>query len=412
MFKKQVLIKVLNPSTGALISIWKDALFSGYTKELNAGVGECIITLGRAFDYSGQDLSLGNDIEVIVSDRDTAEVGYTPGDPARTIYQGYISLIETVVEGGQESIYVHVLGHYTRLSLDYLKDTSGSTLTLYSDTTTGLTTVSSGSAADIGLIMRSVITKYRSESSTKINYIYDDIPDTGTTALCVFRAMTYREVLDKLRSVAPSGWYWYIDETNNVKFKPQPTTPTHKFYFGKHFTSVKVERSLEKERNTLFFWNGEPGTASPILKKYTKSDLVSSYGVRASFAQDYSVGNETTADKLADKFFAENQDPAVKITCVILDNNGAVNDGSGDAAQGYDIESIQPGDTCSFYGFDISGADIFRDNMLITKVNYTLDYAEIEVELIKSGALDVQKENTEKIKEISVGKSLPATYTT
>jgi hypothetical protein len=88
-----------------------------------------------------------------------------------------------------------------------------------------------------------------------------------------------------------------------------------------------------------------------------------------------------------------------------LDNNG--NEG-----KGYDIESINPGDTCSFYGFDADVNDLLRDNMIITKVNYTLDKVELEVQIVKSGMLDTQSKQTIKIGEItSGGLKVPESYT-
>jgi len=407
--KKQIMILVYD-SAGNYLNSWPTAFFSGFTKELNAGVGECVLTLPYAFDYTGQDLVEGNNVEIRISDFDTNKVGVAPGEPARIIYQGYISLIEPSLEGSKEGVQVHILGHYTKLSLDILKDTSGSATTLYSDTTTGITTTGPGTAADIGLMMRALITKYRAETTAPmINYLYDDIPNTGTNAFAVFRQLTYRDVMDKLRNFAPSGVYWYVDETGNVKFKPQPTTPTHKFYFGKHFSAVKVERSLEKLRNVLFLWNGEdPG----VYKQYTDSASVTKYGRRAQTVNDYTIKDSTTADAYAAKFFAENKNPVIKLTCTIVDNNSVTLDADGVPIAGYDIESIQPGDTCSFYGFNLGSSDIFNDNMIITKVDYSLDKAVIEVEITKTGVLASQNDDNKKIREISANTAkIPATYT-
>jgi len=82
--KKQIMILVYD-SAGNYLNSWPTAFFSGFTKELNAGVGECVLTLPYAFDYTGQDLVEGNNVEIRISDFDTNKVGVAPGEPARII---------------------------------------------------------------------------------------------------------------------------------------------------------------------------------------------------------------------------------------------------------------------------------------------------------------------------------------
>ena len=402
--RKQIIIKVTSPVDDSIIEIWKDVPIQ-FTKELNAGLGECIIRLDKIFDYSGNDLVLGNYVEILIADKDTCDPTKQSGDSnARSIYQGYISLIEREAVGGKETVIVHLLGHYTKLALDILKD--GVQTTLYSHAANGLTTVvGSQSAADIGLMMRTVIDRYRVENpGAKIGYFSDDIPDTATTATYRFEQKTYREAMDKLRQLAPVGVNWYIDECGNVKFKAAPTEPTHKFVFGKDFNAVKVEQSMEKVRNFLLIWNGETGGAV-VYKHYQDDESIAQFGRRAEAVNDYGVDNSNAADAIGAKFLAENKDAEIKVTVRILDNNESDN-------LGYDIESIQPGDTCSFYGFTIGISDIFRDNMLISKVVYTPEYVEVEVEAVKSGLLDFQEQQGKAINDLGTGGlQIPETYT-
>jgi len=69
------------------------ANFGEFTKEINAGLGECIIDLAVKFDYQGTELSIGNVVDIIISDKDTTNEGF------RKIYSGYISTIEPFVDG-------------------------------------------------------------------------------------------------------------------------------------------------------------------------------------------------------------------------------------------------------------------------------------------------------------------------
>jgi hypothetical protein len=401
--KKQILALIYK-NNGTFIKAIQNFDFRGFTKEINAGVGELVIGLSVAFDYSGEELQLGNDVEIRISDKDTAAAGLY-GDASKIIYRGYISNIERSVDGEKENVLIHVLGHYTLLGMDFLRDTTQTTL--YSHTTSGLTTDSgSQGAADIGLMMRTILDQYAENTSNpKIKYVKANIPDAGIVATYSFEQKTYMDAIDIMRSMSAAGYFFYIDELGMVKFKSTPSTPTHRFVFGRHFSSIKVEQSLERIRNTLLVWNGESG-ASEVYKRYDNVASQIRYGVRAMAINDYGIDDEDAADAMGDKFEADSENLGIKITCTIFDNNG-------DDNKGYDIESIQPGDTCAFHGFDSKFSEIFKENMIITKVNYTLDRAEIEVEFQKSGVLDIQTEQGRKISDIgSGGLKIPETYTT
>ena len=383
--------------TGERLSDWHNIRFTNCRKALNAGLAECVFELGEEFDYDGNDLLVGNDVELIVADADTTSGGHD-GSGTRLIYKGYISLIERVVDHSSEKIIVHLLGYYTLLSLDVLK--SGTQTTLYS-TAAGLTTTSGSQAAgDVGILMREIIDQYRAETvNPKLYYNGEnDIPDTGTSVTYTFQRKTYRQAIDTLKSFAPDGVYWYVDETGRVTFKPKPASATHTFVFGAHFSTVRIEQSLEKVRNFVLVWDG-----ASLHAHYQDNASITKYGRRVEIANDYGIANANASDEFGAKFLAEAKQPSVKVVCTILDNSGG--------ALGYDIESIQPGDTCKFVGFGSGVSDAFHDNMLITSVDYSLEQATIEVEIIRSGLLDRQTRQSQDISDIaSGGLGVPASY--
>ena len=398
-FTKKIIVNVYN-SNGGFIKSLPNFIFDSFTKELNGGLSECVLQTNAGFDYSGIDLVLGNKVEIRVVDKDTVALS---NDAAVIIYSGYISYIERDIDGPTEAVRIHLLGYYTLLALDILKNSTQTTL--YSNSTSGLTaTIGSQDAADIALMVRGVIDRYRAETVLpQLSYDVLDIPLAGQTAVYTFEQKTYREALDVLRSLAPSGIFYYVDETGKVSFKTKPTTPTHKFIFGRHFKKVHVEHSLEKVRNFLLVWNGKQ-SPSDIYEHYQDADSIAIHGRRADRANDYGISTTGAADLLGARFLADNKRPDVKVVCTIIDNNL-------DENLGYNIEDIQPGDTCSFYGFAPGFDDIFQDNMLITSVNYSLDSVEIVVEIIKSSLVDLQTKQEGAIKDISSGGlAIPTTY--
>jgi hypothetical protein len=401
MQRKRV-VAVVRLATGELASQWGTLDFRSFTKQLNGGLGECVIKLGVPFDYDGADLREGNDVELYVVDADSTDGNaLTDGLGARLIYKGYVSLIEREVSDRADGVTVHLLGYYTLLSTDVLKN--GSQTTLYSHSTDGLTiTSASQGAADVGLLVRSIVARYRAETARpKIHTDLYAAPNSGTAATYTFQQDTYRAALDKLKSLAPEGVYWYVNEYGQLSFKEKPSSPTHKFVFGKDFSEAKAFRSLEKVRNVLLLWDG-----ASLYKQYEDVGSVSLYGRRVEVMNDFGVANSNAADLIGAKFLAENKDPDIRVVCTINDNL---------SGKGYDIESIQPGDTCDFIGFssglDNGLADIFRGNMLITRVEYALDHATIEVEIARSGIVDLQARQGRAIADIgSGGLGVPATY--
>jgi len=383
---KNITIRVSKPD-GTFITNWDNATFENFTKEINAGLGVCEIKLGEKFDYQGSELKLGNTIEILISDKETLDLpeGYL------LVYSGYISMYRPWVKGKKEGITVFVLGHYTKLALDVWKN--GTTTTFDYDP-----------KEDVSVMFADLMDRYIAETTnSKLSYTGATIETSGAEGVYLFEMKTYREAIEKIKSMAPANWFWYVDELGLVYFKVKPTTATHTFVFKQHFSEVKVERSMEKIRNAMLFWNGEDAP-DDIYKLYEDDASILQFGRRLETYFDYKVGDEATADLIANKFIEEAKVPAVKVVCEIIDNNE-------DAVNGYDIESIQPGDTCNFKGFDEQFADIFEENMLITKVVYSLNKVILTVEVHKAGLLEWQEQTSRKVED-SYSSGSPTTYTT
>jgi hypothetical protein len=282
---------------------------------------------------------------------------------------------------------------------DYLKN--GSQTTLYSDSTDGLTVTSPGDEAEIGLVVRAVIDRYIAEtSSSKISYTLSSIPEIGQSILYTLSVKTYRECLDKLISMYPSNYFYYIDENGILTIKEKSSTPDHTFEFKKHFKSIKIQRGMEKIRNNILIWNGED---SGVYNNYNDAASILKYGRRSEYQEDSGIADDSSADKIGSKFIAENKDPDVKVICELIDDNI-------DEENGYDIESVNPGNTCRFVGFDSSLSDILKDNMLITRVDYELDKITLTVEITKSGIINWQNKTTKEVNDLK-SYGVPESYT-
>lgn len=383
-------------SAGDYIGVLDDARFVGFTEEINAGQGECVLEIARQFDDTGIDIEIGTNIDIFVSDDDTSSETDSVS-VAKRIYSGYISIVEPTVGSGRERIVLHLLGHYTRLSLDVLKN--GTTTTLNTNATTGVGT-GAAAAADIGLVVRGILDRYQAETDdSRIFYSAGSVLDASIDMNYSFERRTYRDAIDTVLASSGAGYFYFVGADGLFTFKTKGTTPTHKFIFDRHFYSLTVQRSLEKVRNVLLLWDGQAG-GNHI--HYEDAASISIYGRRTEVATMYGVQDSATMNIIGARFVDENKDPTVQITCDIFDNNN-------ESGKGYDIESIHPGDTCAFYGIQQSLSEIMRENMLITKVQYSPDRVTITVEIRKSGIVDVQNDTVKKVESIT-SEGCPTTY--
>ena len=392
---KRVTVKVFRP-TGEYIKNWSNVRFDTFIKEVNGGLGPCIIDLGEEFDYGGgNDLKLFNEVKIYVSDKDTINTN----ENEKLIYSGYISNIDYWVEGKREGIRVTLLGYHTLLAQDIWQDT-------ISVPGTNTTTFDyAGAATDIGTIMKTLLGRYRAEvTNPKITYALSDVQTTSTTTEYKFEFLTYREAIDILKDLAPANWFWYVNEWGQFYFKQKSTSIDHKFIFGRHFENVTVSRSLEKLKNTVYLYDdGTNSGGGAQLKQYTDAASVGDYGRRSVKVADNRVKVAGDLSKLGDGFVSEHKDPDVRTVAKIIDNNE-------DENFGYDIESINPGDTCIFEGFNVFYAEIFDYPMLITKVEYYLNSAIITIEPLRSGII-IRSENINGRVDALEREGVPTAYT-
>lgn len=383
--KKQLFVDVYDPATGLKITSWMNVNLNQFTKNINSGLSECILELPYNFDYAGTDIAEGNEVKISIQDNDTG------GGVQRLIYWGYISMIEGEISDRKETMKVRLLGFQTMLALDICRIALATTIPF--------------AAVDISVAIRAIIDYFKiANPLSKLSYTALTIPTVGQVITYTLHRAFYQDALDKIRSIAPPNCYFYIDENNIVTFKTKPTTPTHTFILGKHFSAMQAQRGVEKIKNSLLLWNGETGV-SKIYKRYEDAGSIALYGRRTKVIDDWGVGDVATADMLAANFLTENKDPEIVLIVEIMDNTENTD------GKGYDIESIQPGDTCSFIGFSEAFASRYLSaNMLITSVFYTLDKVTLTIDPRNLGIVEWQDQTAKNALQNN-SDTAPSPYT-
>lgn len=213
-------------------------------------------------------------------------------------------------------------------------------------------------------MLEPVLTNYASQGGD-VTYTAPSIDDTGILASYTFILATVLEVLKKVKELAPSDFYYYVDPATQVLFFKQTlTTATHKFTKGKHFASLNLLATVENVRNAAYFSGGDTGGGVNLLKFYTDSASIAAQGrQRLERLSDNRVTLAATADRIANNFLDERSGEVYSTTATIL-------------ADTYDIDSINPGDTVGFQGFGS-----FVDSLILQVARLTRKTDRIELTL-------------------------------
>lgn len=350
-------------SAGVFITTWNDVISEPtFYSEMNGGYSELKINLARKVDNFGEgvDVKIGNQVKVYVFDKDNSTTGVC-------IYSGYIALYQPIVDGGQQTLEIVVYNWWAELARIMLLNGTATTLAY--------------SSYDPANILKDILTK----AACHLTYSGGSIDLTSTVVSYTYNSNFVQEAVLKIPELCPANWYFRVGADDLVYLKLMPATPTHKFYVGRNIIYYSQEKRAENIVNEVFF----QGTG--IWKKYIAAGSVALYGIYTQLLIDERVTLTSTADIMANRILTQFSAPEIRITIRVLDNNGVSN------SMGYDIESINVGDTCKIFNatskadslWDLSTWDVdYWDyditnsaavNLQIAKKTYFPDYCELEI---------------------------------
>lgn len=367
---KEYILKIYRPGpNGALVDTLTDFSFSGFQKNINGGLGQLTLTLSRPGDNYGEGnlIAENNQVRLYVKDIDS-------GPEGSLIYNGWIADIDVEISA-TDRVSVLCYGYIAKLAVSILRDGSPERVIIQTGSALGLQYGKDARATEVTTVVKRIVDLYRANSAQLINYNADTIPaNTGVTMTYIFDKQYWLEAIEAARQFAPAGWYYFLDEENNLHFKAKPVTATHTFELGKHFQEVRIKKESSRVANVLLFHSDNEDFQA--LKKYEDATSKTLHNDRWELKTDNRVKNQSTADAFGNAFVSENKDPKRRTRVIIVDNNSSREGG----LVGYNIELINPGDTCRFKGFNEITSQNFTENMTIVEVYYTPESVEIELE--------------------------------
>lgn len=321
-----------------------------FSKEVDSGLGPMTITLNAPFAYDGADLALGAVVETMCE----TETG------TRLIHGGVIENIEGSTSTRGEALTVTVSPWVKQLSHDYFRDG-------ISDTDSPARVFENTDVADILTYM---VDTYRRNAAgfSRIMYTGASVYPSATLVSLEVGLERYIDAIQRVKHFGPGDWFWYVDERGLFSYRNFGTAQHHIFALGKEITTIQRSESIENIANVVMFWNLQDAVGSALALERPGSDLsINTWGRRVEIITDSKVTDAVTAVAIADAYLRENQGPIITHTVEISDGSLSTH--------GYDIESIQPGDTCEIRNLGSN----FPARYSIVRVDYAGDSATLSL---------------------------------
>jgi hypothetical protein len=151
-----------------------------------------------------------------------------------------------------------------------------------------------------------------------VTYTDDSIDDTLTNTSYTFRLNTVLEGINKVLQLAPSNWYWYLDQAENIiHFHEQSTTPDVYFTLGKEIESLELEETLEEVVNVVYFSGGDTGSGENLFIKVQNDEGLEEWPRFVERVSDNRVTDAVSARIIANNILERSANPRYKTTLVI-----------------------------------------------------------------------------------------------
>lgn len=212
-------------------------------------------------------------------------------------------------------------------------------------------TNSAFSSQDPSAILRSLLDAYSAAGGT-LTYSGSTIDNTGTSVSYTFSVNTVLEGIQKLLSLAPANWYWYVDPaTNLIYFKQVNSTADITLVKGRDLAKLDLEATIERLKNIVYFTGGSTGATNLYVKSTDTGSLNAGDRVGLARITDNRVTLSATAQTINQGFLDENSDEKYQTQVTV--NDGTI-----------DLNNLRPGKTIGFEGFGN-----FVDNLILQIVS-------------------------------------------
>ena len=331
-----------------IVQVYREGVYIGpiinlsnikFSKVINGGNGDLTLIV----DDVDFDVEFMDRVEVSVIDKDAPN--------GVLVYSGFVNQIEQKITTNKTYKQIQLLGYHTLLGEVMLEDSTNYYNHVFS-------------ARTYNHIFKYIIDRYKLiHTLSPINYTTDSVYSDSVSVYDHMYGLTVLEALNREIQHMGNGFYWYNGTDNIIGLYEISSTPNHTFIFQKHFSEINVSEEVGNIINNVWFWNGlTSGDPNLISKEYYSGTSITNFWERKRKQKDGRITNTAYANTLFDTFIDNNKTIAPSLTIKIIDNNISKNNG-------YDIESIEAGQTCEI--INIENDMITKKLFFISSVQYS-----------------------------------------
>lgn len=199
-----------------------------------------------------------------------------------------------------------------------------------------------------------------------ISYNAGTIDATNLSLTYTFNTNTILEAVQAMLTLAPSGFYYYVDPgTNLLYFKRASTTADIKLTKGLHLSQIDIVASTEYVVNQELVSGGTVASVN-IFTLDQDNTSITNYGLNLDRHSDNRITDAATAHAVGSSMVTENKNEAYMTQVTVL-------------ASTMDLTLLKPGKVIGFNGFGT-----FIDTLLamIVSINLTPEYATIQLGIL------------------------------
>ncbi len=309
--------------------------------------------------YGNYDELVTNTGEQYVSDDGVTDYIVADGAPlGKRVFSGLITDYEASY-GDQEYVDVTIASNGFELSNEIVKSGTATTV------------------AYTGVAPEAIIKNILDTNPGKMTYSTSSLQATGLSINLLCQLNTKLEGIQNVYNQTNNSWYWFGNPADNCVYMfGANSTADHVFQKGLHINNVKIKRSMETLKNTVYFVGGNPGSGV-LYKKFVDSTDLTAWrqGIERITDTRYTASGD--ASRYASKVMGHYGAPIYTTTVSI-------------PSEVYDIETISLGQLVGFKNFGN-----FVDNVLLYIVN--IDYTPHLITLQLGDLLDRVQDITTQI---------------
>jgi hypothetical protein len=262
------------------------------------------------------------------------------------IYRGRIETYTPKIDQDSQTIELQVLGLVSLLNDDYIDFLQFVITQPHNDQINARENLGPMDPANM---LRITLDQAKKQNpSFALYYTSDSIHDVGYSMQYTFRGQQIRSMVDKIRSLAPPDWHYFIEPDGLVTFRGPQHGKTHTLRRGVEIMNISIENSIRNLKNYIQVKgrqdedNSEPDGNGSIYYVAFDQASIDKYGRRVLHIQDSNITDPDTAETVANGRLEENNHEEQRVQCQVQDEKSIVY--TGRALKGYNIEEFRPGD--------------------------------------------------------------------